>query len=97
MPEFLLLIANNTNCMDVFALGRDTNIMARCHFVVDEKCANNLIRKGIYPSKILPESWVRKEQSLQIVLPHSTDNKKKMLKVEVYYVPIAAKANQTLK
>jgi len=34
LPEFLLLIANNTNCMDVFALGRDTNIMARYHFVV---------------------------------------------------------------
>ena len=48
--------------MDVFALGCDRVIMPRFHFVVDEKCADTLIKMlSIVLEHCLNHSYERKD------------------------------------
>ena len=56
LPEYNLLIANDTTCMDVFSLARETNISPSMHFVVDEEYAKAMIDQGNYPTTEMPSS-----------------------------------------
>ena len=81
LPEFNLIIATNTQCMDVFALGGEENILPRLHYVIDEKSGDDIASKGISPQMKIPSYWASTEAEVDIVPPHSTNGKKKRVSV----------------
>ena len=78
--------------MDVFALGADTDLMPRYHYVVDKKCAASLSTKAIHPNQTLLSSWVRIEKLTQIMLPHSSTKRKNNLRYKCIFFCGFAKA-----
>ena len=46
IPEFDLMIQSSDKCMDVFGIGHDTEQEPLLHYVLDEKCANELNNNG---------------------------------------------------
>ena len=95
--EFSILIANNTNCMDIFALVAATDLMPQYHYVVDEKCATSLSIMDLHPNQILPSSCVRIERLTQNMLPYSSTRRKRQFKIQMYFVPWLCKRNLSMK
>ena len=70
IPEFELMIESCDQCMDVFGIGHDTDQEPLLHYVLDEKCANELKNNGYQPLMDMPSDWITYEMQFEITLPH---------------------------
>ena len=77
IPEFDLMIQSSDECMDVFGIGHDTEQEPLLHYVLDEKCANELSNNGYKPQMNMPVDWITYEKHLEITLPHVINQQNK--------------------
>ena len=70
IPEYQMMVMVNTTSMDVFGIGKELQQNGLLHYVLDEKCAQSLMKKGFYPSNRMPNSWITIKKDIAINLPH---------------------------
>ena len=97
LPEFNLLIKTETTSMDVFGIGVDYGTKPWWHYVVDEECANSIMKQGIYPSLTIPLNWSSIERDIYITPPHYLNNKKVKMKTMIHLLPACENKRTNIK